>query len=168
MQLETLFGIRNNMQAKKQVRTWQAQGLLAAYGVIILVLILLAASNYPVQWRVQVNHERQRYIEVIAQAMQYYVADHSGKLPPLPTSVALIANTDACSAYCPALSKQLSCYNLTKTLVPGYMQQMLQDPLSTSDQQSGFYLDPIGPHILIGACDTYFGQKVEVSVPSTP
>jgi hypothetical protein len=134
--------------------------LLAGYGLIVLVLILLSASNYPVQWKIQVNHERQRYLAVIAQALRYYAADHDGGVPDLPSELSMIANTQSCSAYCPALSKQIPCYDLAKTLVPGYMKELLQDPLNSSQEESGFYLKYIDKHLTLGACHVFFGQTV--------
>jgi len=146
---------------KKRPRSVQV--LFVVYGVSMLVLILLAASNYPVQWRSQVNHERQRYVEVIAQALRYYAMDHGGQLPDLPGEPAMIANTNDCEASCPALSKQLSCFNLTQVLVPSYMKEMLEDPLNTSEKESGFYITSSTVGVLIGSCNTFFGQKVEAS-----
>ncbi len=136
--------------------------IAAVYASIIVVLVLLSISNYPVQWREQVNHERQRYLDVIAQALQYYASDHGGTLPALPSQPSMIANTNECKAYCPALSKDIPCVDLAKTLVPGYMKEMLLDPLSNSTTESRMYVQQSGDHVMLGACDTFFGQQVTV------
>lgn len=136
--------------------------LVAVYAVGVLVLLLLSASNYPVQWREQVNRERERYLAVIAQALEYYVADHAGEFPAIPSTPSMIANVSQCQASCPALSQDIPCYDLSGLLVPGYMHEMLLDPLSTSERDSGFYIQAEGRGVTIGACHAFFGERLQV------
>lgn len=149
------------MQNKKQpMYVWC---IVTVYATGMLVLVLLSASNYPVQWRVQINHERQRYLEVFHQAILYYSLDHVGTVFPLPESPAMISNTDQCSYACPALRKTIPCYDLSKQLVPSYMSRLYQDPFLTSESNTGFYLYSRDGSLTLGACHHFFRDQISIT-----
>lgn len=137
--------------------------IVSVYATGMLVLVLLSASNYPVQWRVQVNHERQRYLEVFAQAISYYSLDHEGAVFAIPEEPAMISNTDQCSYDCPALKKAIPCYNLSRELVPSYMSRLYQDPFLTSESDTGFYVYSRDGNLTLGACHQFFKDPISVS-----
>ncbi|MBI4090576.1 MAG: hypothetical protein HY422_00980 [Candidatus Komeilibacteria bacterium] len=145
---------------KRPVYVWC---IVAVYATGMLVLILLSASNYPVQWRAQVNHERQRYLEVFDQAISYYSLDHAGVIFPLPDSPAMISNTDQCSYACPALKIAIPCYDLSRELVPSYMSRLYQDPLLTSESDTGFYVYSRDGILNLGACHHFFKDPIGIS-----
>lgn len=148
--------------ANKRVHAYAIRGIVIIYFIILLTLILLAASNYPVQWRVEANRERSRYLEVIAQAIEYYKLDHDGALFDLPAAPRVISNQEGCSYECPALGRVLSCYNLQEKLVPGYVRDIPRDPLLEATPNSGFYLSYSGPVLTLGACHKFFRDPVEI------
>lgn len=136
--------------------------ILAGYGVIVLTLIIVSAANYPVQWRRETNHERRRYLEVYAQAIEYYKLDHEGTMFPIPEEAVMIANTDSCEVSCPVLGRTLSCRNLESELTPSYMAKLLSDPLVLSTTSTGFYVSLKDSQLTVGACHSFFGEKITV------
>ena len=148
--------------ANKRGHTYAIRGIVIIYFIILLTLILLAASNYPVQWRVEANRERSRYLEVIVQAIEYYKLDHDGALFDLPAEHQIISNQEGCSYECPALGRVLSCYNLQAKLVPGYVRGIPSDPLLVRTPNSGFYLSYRGAALTLGACHKFFRDPVEI------
>lgn len=149
--------MKNN---KRPIFVWC---IVSVYATGMLVLVLLSASNYPVQWRVQINHERQRYLEVFDQAISYYSLDHEGVIFALPDSPAMISNIDTCSYECPALKKAIPCYDLSRELVPSYMSRLYQDPLLTSASDTGFYIYSSGGNLTLGACHHFFKNQISIS-----
>lgn len=147
-----------------KVPDWLVRFIVVMYVLVILILVLMAASNYPIQWRLQVNKERLRYAEVIAQALEYYMRDHHGELPAaFSFQPFLISNTDTCSALCPRIKRELPCYNLQRDLVPGYLEELPQDPLINSAINSGFYVFQLEHSFTVGACYTYFNETIHVT-----
>ena len=133
------------------------------FAIVVLTLVLLAASNYPVQWRHEVNRERLRYLEVFSQALEYYYLDHDRVLPVLPQEPAVISNTSTCRFSCLALGREVPCFDAAAILVPGYMKEILADPLFSTEHYSGFYLyQDRSTSIVIGACNTFFGESLEI------
>ena len=128
----------------------------------LLAMLLLAAANYPVQWRTELNEERRRYLEVIAQAIEYYALDRGELDLDIPSESAMIANRSECAASCPALDRELPCYNLEAALVPGYIRQLPQEPLEPSDYSTGFYIVREGLGITLGACHVFFNEEITV------
>ena len=150
---------------KNNSRPFHIKLIVGVYATGMLTLILLAASNYRVQWRDQVNHERLRYLEVFAQAITYYRLDHGGDLFPMPAETSIISNTDQCSYACPSLGTSLPCYNITEHLVPSYMKRILQDPMLTSDSDTGFYITEDDGQVTLGACHHFFNKPIRHTVP---
>ena len=136
------------------------KGVVVVFFIIVLTLILLAASNYPVQWRDQVNKERFRNLEVFAQALEYFKLDHDGELFPIPTDPALISNQSGCIFSCPSLGDDISCFDLQRELVPNYMSKILQDPLLTSDADSGYFIAYTEGVLTLGACHKFFKDPI--------
>jgi len=152
------------MHSDKKISSKTIRVIIAGYAVIALTLILLSAANYPVQWRKEANNERQRYLQVYAQAIHYSALDHNGSLFALRSEPAVIANTDSCTFYCPALNRTLACLNLQKDLVPNYMSQLLRDPFLDSTTTTGFYVSRTGSHIALGSCAAFFDQSLTESL----
>ncbi len=146
----------------KRGRAYAIQGVVIIYFIVLLTLILLAASNYPVQWRVEANRERSRYLEVIAQAIEYHKLDHDGALFDLPAEPQVISNQEGCSYECPALGRVLSCYNLQAKLVPGYVRDIPRDPLLEATPNSGFFISYDDATLTLGACHKFFRDPVEI------
>jgi len=136
------------------------KGVVVVFLIIVLTLILLAASNYPVQWRDQVNKERFRNLEVFAQAIEYFKLDHVGELFLIPSDPALISNQTGCIFSCPSLGTDISCFNLQRELVPNYMNKILQDPLLTSDADSGYFISHFDGVLTLGACHKFFKDQI--------
>ncbi|MEK7583883.1 MAG: hypothetical protein AAB490_01450 [Patescibacteria group bacterium] len=134
----------------------------------LLTMLLLAAANYPVQWRTELNAERRRYLEVIAQAVEYYVLDREELDLDIPSEPAMIANRSECAVRCPALDRDLPCYNLEAPLVPGYVRELPQEPLKPSDYSTGFYIVRDVSGITLGACYTFYGEDVTVHLAVSP
>lgn len=153
---------KSSMQEKteKKIPNLVIKSILAIYAVILLTLILLAASNYPVQWRHQANEERYRYLEVIAQSIDYHVQDHEGVVFDVPSGPVMIANTNDCTMECPALDRSLPCYNLEAVLVPDYVSALPQEPFVLSDVSTGFYLRYEHDLLTLGACHQYFQDPI--------
>lgn len=142
--------------------------IVIAYGIVLLTMVILAAVNYPTQWRRQTNAERGRYLEVLAQAWKYYYLDHDGIWPEMPDGTYAVSNTSDCQLECPALGQKLSCYNVQRVLVPSYVAQIPRDPFINSNVESGFYISRQGDDFTFGACYTFYKQKVVRPVAPRP
>ena len=146
--------MKNN---KQQLLQWLRRGVFFCFGVIVLTLILLSISNYPVQWRVQVDAERRRSTEVLAQAIRYYYLDHDQTLFGIPTSTHMIANTDSCgAAVCARFNTPLPCFDLQQYLVPNYIHALEQDVAAGSSHVTGYYISRENGGVTIGACNSFF------------
>lgn len=152
----------HQMLETKRIPSITIRVILILYAIALLTLILLAASNYSVQWKAETDRERGRYLDVYAQALEYYYYDHDAHLPPLPVTPSIISTTDACQYACPALGTDLSCFNLASSLVPQYMQALLQDPLLDSTENSGFYIQATETGFHIGTCYQFFNAPQRV------
>ncbi|OGY90704.1 MAG: hypothetical protein A3B31_02570 [Candidatus Komeilibacteria bacterium RIFCSPLOWO2_01_FULL_53_11] len=141
---------------------------VAVLATVLLTMLLLAAANYPVQWRTELNAERRRYLEVIAQAVEYYALDRGVLDLDIPSEPAMIANRSECAVRCPALDRDLPCYNLEAALVPGYLRQLPQEPLEPSDYSTGFYIVRDGAGITLGACHVFFNKDITVHPAIVP
>lgn len=150
------------MKEKKKASRQSVMIISITFFIIVLVLILLSLSNYPVQWRRQVDAERLRYLGVFSQALEYYYFDHERVLPELPDRPSIISNSAQCKFLCRSLDETLPCFNMQDILVPNYMKEILQDPMVTSDSDSGFYLYQRDKEVVIGACNNYYGKASEV------
>lgn len=152
------------MKISEHAQTILIKVIVAVYATGIVVMIILAATNYPVQWRVQVNKERMRYLEVYAQAIEYNYLDHDKVMPDIPNEPVMISNTTECQPiFCPALNRNLSCFDAQSLLIPSYMKELLQDPLQTSDRYSGFYFYRSGDRsYALGSCESFFGQQISI------
>jgi len=147
---------------EKLVPIYIVRTLVFLFAIVVLTMILLSASNYPVQWKQQINYERMRYLEVYVQALEYRYLDYNKVMPPLPETEKLIANDDSCSVYCPALGRSVDCFNMTSVLVPGYMRELLRDPIVESKHSSGFYIMQNENGFKVGSCFTYFGEDISI------
>lgn len=135
------------------------------YAIVILTGFLLAASNYPVQWKAETDRERQRNLEVYRQALEYYAADHDGALPTLPHTAAIISQSNTCRFRCPSLNSNLACFDLNSALVPDYLKALPQDPLLDSNEDSGFFILSAGDALTIGACYKFFNTPLTATMP---
>jgi len=145
----------------RPVPTLVVRGIVFVCMTIVIALALLAISNYPTQWRAQVDAERYRALEVIAQALQYRALDYDGILQ-LPDSPRMISTTDACTFYCPMLGAEIPCMNAQTLLVPGYMHKIPRDPFISSDHESGYYLSATDTGFVVGACNVFFNGPLIV------
>jgi len=134
--------------------------IVVGYAIVVLTLILLAASNYPVQWRAQVDAERMRNLEVYAQALKYYQNDHDAPLNVVPESMHIISNDSSCMHSCSTVGAVLPCFNLQESLVPGYLRELPQDPLYSSSDLSGYYIQQSKDGFILGACNAFFGEEL--------
>lgn len=149
-------------KSEKLVPIFLVRLLVVLFAIVVLTMILLSASNYPVQWKEQINNERMRYLEVYSQALEYRYLDYDNVMPSLPETEHMISNIDSCSMDCPALGRIIECYNMLPVLVPGYMRELLRDPIAESETSSGFYIKGHDSGFTVGSCFAYFGEDISI------
>ena len=52
---------------------------------------------------------------------------------------------------------------MSDVLVPGYMRELLRDPVVESQNSSGFYITKTDDGFTIGGCFAYFGEDISIS-----
>lgn len=149
-------------KAQQNIPAFLIRIVVIVYAVVVVTLVLLAVGYYHVQWREEMNSERQRHLAVFAQAFQYYAKDHDNMFPEdVPLQPLILSNTAECEHECPALGATLACYNAERVLVPSYMEKILRDSMIVSNSDSGFYFYRSGEReITFGSCRHFFDKSI--------
>lgn len=106
------------------VRRYVSEYFIVIGVVVMLNLILLAIFNPMEQFAKARNTQREIHIQILSDVIQYYMADHQGRLIPGMDNTWQMIGTDE------------SCLDLTDYLVSNYISAIPYDPKFGSPEKT--------------------------------
>ncbi|MEX2054045.1 MAG: hypothetical protein WD883_00665 [Candidatus Colwellbacteria bacterium] len=113
-------------------------------------------------------HDIQRYTDInsIIDAIRLYVIDNDGAFPSGIVDGGayrvLGTNVTRCDVTCGTRKTSGACLDLSTDLIPRYLFEIPQDPISGTPGDTGYYIKRVGNVITVGACSLDELTPIEV------